>query len=135
MLPKQVVPQAGRNSVKAYDKAGSILRVETTTNDPYALRAIRPKASTSELATQPVRKTVADLERSTATRQLAHERNLNALAELDQDRIYNFRKTHRIPQPKARRSEDALTMNQAVEHLGISHNGLLGHAGELRRRC
>ncbi len=42
------------------------------------------------------------------------------------DRVYNFRKTHRIPQPKTRRSEDVLTMNQAVEYLGISHNGLLG---------
>ena len=70
----------GRNSVKAYDKASSILRVETTVNDPNTLRAIRPKASTGELATQPIRKTVADLERSTAVTQLANERYLDALA-------------------------------------------------------
>ncbi len=38
----------------------------------------------------------------------------------------HFRKTHRIPQSKAPRSEDVLTMNQAVEYLRISHNGLLG---------
>lgn len=75
----------GRNSVKAYDKAGNILRVETTTNDPNALRAFRPKGTTGELATQPIRKTVADLERSTAVSQLANERYLDALAELDQD--------------------------------------------------
>ncbi len=75
-----------RNSVKAYDKAGSILRVETTVNNPNTLRAIRPKATTGELATQPIRKTVADLERSTAVSQLANERYLDALAELDQER-------------------------------------------------
>lgn len=74
----------GRNSVKAYDKAGSILRVETTVNDPNMLRAIRPKASTGELALQPIRKTVADLERTTEVSQRTNERYLDALAELDQ---------------------------------------------------
>jgi hypothetical protein len=75
----------GRNSVKAYDKAGSILRVESTVNDPNTLRAVRPKAATGELALQPIRKSVADLERSTAVAQLANERYLDALAELDQE--------------------------------------------------
>ena len=76
----------GRNSVKVYDKAGSILRVETTVNDPSMLRAIRPNANTGELALQPIRKTVADLERSTEVSQRANERYLDALAELDQEK-------------------------------------------------
>ncbi|MBK8974786.1 MAG: hypothetical protein IPM29_02565 [Planctomycetes bacterium] len=80
-----VMHRAGRNSVKTYDKNGSILRVETTINAPTELRAPRPKGESGELVVQPVRKTVADLERLTEIGQRANERYLDALAEMHQD--------------------------------------------------
>ena len=81
----RVMHRVDRNSVKVYDKNGSILRVETTINAPTELRAPRPKADTGKLVVQPVRKTVADLERITDIGQRANERYLDALAEMNQD--------------------------------------------------
>lgn len=73
------------NSVKAYDKAGSVLRVETTINDPTRLRAYRasgadPHGPKSWL---PMRRGVADLRRRAEVSQRANERYYDALAALD----------------------------------------------------
>jgi hypothetical protein len=50
-----------RNSVKLSDKQGSVLRVETTINDPYGLKVFRPREGDAggELAWRPMRKGVA----------------------------------------------------------------------------
>jgi hypothetical protein len=81
----RVMHRAGHNSVKVYDKNGSILRVETTVNAPGELRAPRPKGKSGELVVQPIRKTVADLERTADTAERSNQRYFDALAEMHQD--------------------------------------------------
>ena len=51
------------NSVKIYDKQGSVLRVETTINAPSDFRVFRPKQGAPEgpCQWQPMRKGIADL--------------------------------------------------------------------------
>ena len=70
------------NSIKMYDKAGCVLRVETTiakTNDFKVLRPLQddPKG---KLDWRPLRKGVADLHRRAQVSQQANERYLDALA-------------------------------------------------------
>lgn len=43
-----------------------------------------------------------------------------------QDRVEGFRRQHRIRADKCPRDPDALTMSEAIEYLGIGHNGLVG---------
>jgi hypothetical protein len=77
------------NSVKVYDKAGSILRVETTINDPRDFKVFRPKQGApagSPSQWRRMRKGIADLHRRTQISQRANERYLEALASLDTDR-------------------------------------------------
>ncbi len=73
------------NSIKMYDKAGSVLRVETTINDPRDFRTFRPKegAPHGPKTWRRMRKGVADLHRLTQVSQAANERYLEALAALD----------------------------------------------------
>ena len=72
------------NSVKIYDKQGSVLRVETTINDPSDFRVFRPKQGAPEgpCQWQPMRKGIADLRRRTEVSQACNERYLDALASL-----------------------------------------------------
>jgi hypothetical protein len=77
------------NAIKVYDKAytplGSVLRIETTLNDPTDFKVYRPKegASAEELSWRPLRKGVADLYRRAQVCQKANERYLEALASVD----------------------------------------------------
>jgi hypothetical protein len=70
------------NSVKMYDKAGRILRVETTVGRPKDFKVLRPRHDdpAQPLVWQPLRKGVADLHRRAAVSQQANERYLEALA-------------------------------------------------------
>ena len=54
---------AGENSLKMYDKAGGILRVEATINDPTDFKTYRPKegAPPGQRDWRPMRRGVADL--------------------------------------------------------------------------
>lgn len=78
-----------QNAIKSYDKAytpvGSVLRVETTLNDPTDFKVYRPKegGTTEELDWRPLRKGVADLYRRAQVSQKANERYLDALASVD----------------------------------------------------
>ena len=76
------------NSVKVYDKQGSVLRVETTINDPHDFRVFRRKEGQSEgpLSWQRMRKGVADLHRRAQISQASNERYLDALASLRDSR-------------------------------------------------
>lgn len=70
------------NSVKMYDKQGSVLRVETTINDPRDMKVFRrpegqPQAKPRYLK---LRKGVADLPRRTQISQRSNERYLERLA-------------------------------------------------------
>lgn len=79
--------KVNHNSVKMYDKQGSVLRVETTINQPRDLKTFRrpegkPKAAKRWLK---MRKGVADLHRRAEVSQACNERYLEALATLPED--------------------------------------------------
>lgn len=70
------------NSLKMYDKQGSILRIETTINDPSRFRVRRQVTRKGQLVWQwvPMRKGLADLPRRVEVCRAANERYLQALA-------------------------------------------------------
>jgi hypothetical protein len=74
------------NSIKMYDKQQSVLRVETTINDPHDFKAYRaseddPKGPKSW---RPLRKGVADTHRRAQISQKANDRYLQAMASTSQ---------------------------------------------------
>ena len=73
------------NQLKMYDKAGQVLRIETTINDPREFRVRRRKAGGKELAWQPLCKGVAWLWRYAEVGRGANSRYLDALAVVDDD--------------------------------------------------
>jgi hypothetical protein len=78
--------RAGQNSIKMYDKAGgSVLRVETTINDPRDFKVYRAKETEphGEKAWRPLRSGVADVHRRAQVSQAANERYLEGLAAVD----------------------------------------------------
>lgn len=79
--------RAGRNSIKMYDKFGSVLRVETTLNDPKGLKVYRTKQNDPEGEKEwlPLRKSVADLSRRTQLSQKSNERYIAGLSAFDSD--------------------------------------------------
>ena len=70
------------NSIKMYDKAGSVLRVETTIGDPTDFKVLRPRQDDQDGKLQwlPLRKGVADLHRRAQVSQRSNDTYLNALA-------------------------------------------------------
>jgi len=77
-----------RNSVKVYDKQGSVLRVETTVNHARDFKVYRAagKVPGGPRCWQPMRKGVADLNRRAQISQACNERYLNGLASIRVDR-------------------------------------------------
>lgn len=75
----------GRNSIKMYDKQGSVLRVETTINDGAGMKVYRPKEGdeSGPKEWRPLRKGVADLHRRAELSQAANNRYFEALAAAD----------------------------------------------------
>lgn len=73
------------NSVKMYDKAASVLRVETTIGRTSDFKVLRPPHDDPDgkLTWQPLRKGVADLHRRAELSQRSNERYLDALAVVD----------------------------------------------------
>jgi len=73
------------NSIKAYDKAGNVLRVETTMNDPRDFKVLRPKHGEPHGKAQwrPLRRGVADVYRRAQVSQASNDRYLDALAATD----------------------------------------------------
>lgn len=76
-----------RNSIKMYDKQETVLRVETTVNDPRDMKVLRPREGhPAETRTwQRLRKGVADLHRRAEVSQKSNERYLEALAAVNHD--------------------------------------------------
>ena len=81
----RVKHRIGANSIKVYDKQGSVLRVETTINDPHDFKTFRTKESDpgGPKDWRVVRRGVADLHRRAEVSQSSNERYLDALAALD----------------------------------------------------
>ena len=68
------------NSVKMYDKAGSLIRIETTINNPDRFKVRRRRPSDGRLDWLPLRRGVADMRRRAAISQAANARYLDALS-------------------------------------------------------
>jgi len=73
------------NSIKVYDKGGSILRIETTINNPGAYRSYRSSEAQPQGTKQwrVMRRGVADMCRRAEVSQSANDRYAAALASLD----------------------------------------------------
>jgi len=73
------------NSVKMYDKAGSILRVETTIARPGDFKVLRPRQDDPDgaLEWRPLRKGVADLHRRAELSQQSNNAYLDALSVVE----------------------------------------------------
>jgi hypothetical protein len=81
--------RAGQNSVKLYDKQGSVLRIESTLNDPRAFKVFRAAEGGPEnqLKWRPMRKSVVDFQRRAQVSNASNERYLRALAQVDSPKV------------------------------------------------
>lgn len=78
----------GANSIKMYDKQGSVLRVETTINDAAGFKSLRAPETRPDAAPSwhRMRKGIADLHRRAEVSQAANRRYLQALASVEDAR-------------------------------------------------
>lgn len=76
------------NSIKMYDKQGSVLRIETTTNKPAEFKRRRRAEGDpdSDLKMRPLRKGIADMRARAKASADANARYLDALSTVDSDR-------------------------------------------------
>jgi len=74
-----------QNSIKAYDKAGNVLRVETTINNPSDFKVLRTKEGQPDGKPEwlKMRRGVADIRRRAQVGQASNDRYLDALAAVD----------------------------------------------------
>lgn len=81
---QRVKHRLNKNWIKMYDKAESVLRIETTINDVRGLQVFRRAEGENKgkRTWKPLRKGVADLKRRAEISQKANERYLNALADV-----------------------------------------------------
>jgi hypothetical protein len=83
----RVKHRLGENSIKMYDKRGSVLRIETTINDPASLRVYRSALSdpSGKPTWRAMSKSVADIKRRAGVCRDANARYLAALAVVPDD--------------------------------------------------
>jgi len=76
----------GENSIKMYDKQQSVLRIETTINNPRDFKSFREATRKGEPCLQwlPMRKGLADIARRVEVSRAANQRYLEALAVVDE---------------------------------------------------
>lgn len=79
----RVKHEAYRNSVKIYDKAGSILRTESTVNNHRAFRVYRPSECDPQPKWLPMSKGIVDLYARCQASDTINNRYLESLATLD----------------------------------------------------
>jgi hypothetical protein len=79
--------RAGKNTVKRYDKQGSVLRAETTLNEVKGLKSYRTAADdpAGPRTWRPMRKGVAEMARRAELSRASNDRYLEALATLPAD--------------------------------------------------
>jgi len=106
----RVKHRVGRNWIKMYDKATTVLRIETVINDPYQFKVRRrgTKAGRPTLGWFPLCKSVAYLYRYAEVAAAANRRYLDALAP--------------VPQPRQIR-EQLHELTHTVEHNGRGYGG------------
>ncbi len=98
----RVKHRVNRNSVKMYDKQGSVLRIETTLNDARDMRVYRAKEGQPDgrPAWRTLRKAVADVSRRAQVCQAANERYLESLAAVDDCSTTLGALTHAVCRPR-----------------------------------
>jgi hypothetical protein len=122
--------RTGRNSVKMYDKQGTVLRVETTLNDADSLKVYRTTEAQAARARQTgkpapkkwrrLRRGVADLHRRAQLCQAANERYLETMAQVD-DTTPLGQLTAKLCQP----TSDHGRRVRALNPLGVEDGRLL----------
>jgi hypothetical protein len=102
----------GDNSIKLYNKQGSVLRVETTINDAAGFKSFRTPEGKPEAAKKwhRMRKGIADLHRRAEASQAANNRYLKALASVE-DSTSLGELTARLCQPVRRDGRRARPLN------------------------
>lgn len=92
--------RAGANSVKAYNKQGNVLRIETTINDASRFKSFRsPNDDSNRPKTWlPMRKGVADLDRRCEVSDACNERYAEALAGTPEGRRFSD-EVHGVSRP------------------------------------
>jgi hypothetical protein len=80
--------RCGKNSIKMYDKMGSVLRIETTTNDPSEFKRRRRASGdpASPMKWRPLRKGLADLKPRAQASDKANAAYLQDLATVSDDK-------------------------------------------------
>jgi hypothetical protein len=101
-----------RNSIKVYDKV-SVLRVETTVNNPAQFRVLRVKDGRHQWC--PMRKGVANLPRYFQVGQGANERYLDALGSAHDNRAGKTA-LHRLCRPRTNRGHRHSRFNPVDRH-------------------
>jgi hypothetical protein len=86
------------NSIKMYDKAGSLIRIETTINNPDLFKVRRRRPSDGRLDWLPLRRGVADMRRRAAISPAANARYLDALSVVGESTP-----SHRLLDPISKR--------------------------------
>ncbi len=111
----------GVNSIKMYDKAGNILRVESTVNRPQAFKILRPKIGRGKrgpgrppLAWQEMRGAVADLPARANLSRAANARYLSALASTEAATAFGTT-VHDICQPITRHGRRYRALNPLAQ--------------------
>ena len=107
----------GANSIKMYDKQGSVLRVETTINDARDFKTFRAPEGRPEAAKRwhPMRKGVADLHRRAEVSQAANERYLDAMAAVEDSATLGSLAA-RLCKPVRRNGRRARPLNPYASH-------------------
>jgi hypothetical protein len=149
--------QMKSNKLKMYDKAGSVLRIETTINDPSEFRVWR-KIGKAPMAWHPLPKGVAWLWRYAEVSRSANGRYLEALAVVDDDsaaRKLLDRATRPATRPGLRRRRALQPLSPQDQQLFVAvmrgehrlrgfrngdlarllYPGSAGNVGDRRRRC
>jgi hypothetical protein len=152
----RVVHKMKKNKLKMYDKAGLVLRVETTINDPGEFRVRRPRPS-GEMAWQRLPKGVAWLWRFGDVARSSNDRYLGALVVVGDDGA-SRRLLDRATQPaqlQGRRKRALQPLSPADQQLFLAvmrgehrlrgfrnrdlqrylYESLPSDAGDKRRRC
>jgi hypothetical protein len=108
--------------LKAYDKQGSVLRVETTLNEVKGMKSYRTAAADPEGPRQwrPMRKSVVEMPRRAELSQASNDRYLEALGTLPTDTPL-YRVTERL----CRRVESNGRWNRALNPLAADDRRLL----------
>jgi len=118
-----------RNSIKMYDKQGSVLRIETTINNPRSFRVLRGEPRAGALTWRPMRKGVSDIGRRVTVSLAANERYLQALAvvgeeapshrilDLVSSRVHLWGRSYRALSPASPQDAKLFAAILAGEHL------------------